>query len=292
MNCPICSAPAIKRGVFIRSSDRRHIQRFHCKKCNKSFSTQTLNFDYRLRKRSHNQLVFRLICSGLSQRRCALLLGLKQESIARRVRLFGNTSKMNLKAYRKNRSKIKIINIDEMETFEHTKCKPLTLPIAVEEKTRKIVALGVAPIAAKGRLAMVSRKKYGRRECRRSQVLDQVFTDLKDCCTEKTKFKSDESIHYPKRIKKFFHSAPHTVFKGLRGCVTGQGELKSARFDPLFTLNHTYAMFRDNLNTLARRTWCTCKKPKMLEHLLYMYSWFHNLYLDNPRRIILSKYMS
>ncbi len=290
MKCPICAGPSSKRGSYTRPSDRRIIKRFQCRSCNKSYSTQTLNFDYRLRKRQHNQLIFRLICSGQSQRRCALLLGLKQEAIARRIKLFGRLAKRNLENYRLSREKIKVINIDEMETFEHSKCKPLTLPIAVENRTRKIIAIGVAQIAAKGNLAKISKKKYGKRKCERTKVLDQVFMDLKTCCDHKTVFKSDQSPHYPKKIKHFFKGSVHHTYKGARGCVTGQGEMKSLSFDPLFALNHTYAMVRDNLKTLSRRTWCTCKKPRMLEHLLYLYSWFHNLYLDYPKKIILCRY--
>ena len=60
----------------------------------------------------------------------------------------------------------------------------------------------------------------------------------------------------------------------------GLGELKKTRFDPIFTLNHTYAMVRDNLKTLSRRTWATAKKKERLLLLLNMYAWFHNLWLE------------
>jgi len=100
MKCPNCHKTSNKRGRYLRPSDQKIIQRFQCKNCKKSFSTQTTNFDYRLRKRKNNQMIFRLLCSGQSQRRCALLLGVKQETIARRVRLFGRIAKKNLENYR------------------------------------------------------------------------------------------------------------------------------------------------------------------------------------------------
>ena len=55
------------------------------------------------------------------------------------------------------------IVFDEMETFEHTKLKPLTIPMAVEQGTRRILAVDVGKIAAKGHLAEISLKKYGPR---------------------------------------------------------------------------------------------------------------------------------
>ena len=42
--------------------------------------------------------------------------------------------------------------------------------------------------------------------------------------------------------------------------MTGQGELRDKRFDPMFALNHTCAMLRANINRLFRRTWCTSKR--------------------------------
>ena len=65
--------------------------------------------------------------------------------------------------------------------------------------------------------------------------------------------------------------------------MVGLGELKKTAFDPIFTLNHTYAMFRDNLKTLSRRTWATAKRKDRLFFLLNIYAWFHNLWLDRDQ---------
>jgi hypothetical protein len=58
--------------------------------------------------------------------------------------------------------------------------------------------------------------------------------------------------------------------------LTGQGELKVGGFDPIFSLNHTCAMLRANINRLFRKTWCTTKKMEMLEHHLAIYALYHN----------------
>ena len=287
MTCPTCQSRATKRGSYVRESDKKSVQRYYCSVCSKGFSDQTFRIDYRHRKRRCNQVIFRLLCSGLSQRRCALILGVKPEAIARRVKRFGMVAERNLSIYRQTREKVKTVLIDELETFEHSKCKPLTVPIAIEDKSRKILALDVGSIAAKGHLAKVSVKKYGRRTCQRNKVLNKVFEDIKQCCVKNPLIKSDESVHYPLKIKSHFRQGSHVTTKGRRGCVVGQGELKGGGFDPLFCLNHSYAMFRDNIKTLSRRTWCTVKRPDLLRKLLFMYAWFHNLYLDKPKNIVL-----
>ena len=92
-----------------------------------------------------------------------------------------------------------------------------------------------------------------------------------------------QSPFYPKLIREHFPEATHKTCKGSRGAVVGLGELKKVAFDPVFSLNHTYAMFRDNLKTLNRRTWATAKRKDRLFLLLNIYGWFHNLWLDRKK---------
>ncbi len=54
------------------------------------------------------------------------------------------------------------------------------------------------------------------------------------------------------------------------------GELKKVGFDPIFSLNHTYAMFRAHLSRLIRKTWNTTKKPDRLADHLAIYALIHN----------------
>ena len=283
--CPSCKdlKPLMKNGSYVRSSDQKKLVRYKCSNCKRTFSETMFSIDYRLRKRALNQTTFRTLCSGVSQRRCAFLVGIKPIGIARRVVRFGACAAFNLEVYRNSRPTTSVIQMDEMETFEHTKCKPLTIPIAVEEGTRKILSLRVGSIAAKGKLAAISVAKYGKRKCQRKQCLKAVLEDLKSCFLSAGTIKSDESNHYIRPFKEHFPEAKHLRYKGKRGCVTGQGELKAGGFDPIFTLNHSYAMFRDNLKTLTRKTWCTTKRPDRLQCLMYLYAWFHNMWLERKK---------
>ena len=96
--------------------------------------------------------------------------------------------------------------------------------------------------------------------------------------------KSDECPRYPKPVRQHLPGAVHVTFKGRRGCAFGQGELKAGGFDPLFSLNHSCAMFRDNLKRLTRRTWCTTKRPDRLQCLVNIYICAHNAMIDAKSR--------
>jgi len=285
-SCPHCESQHVtKKSFFKRAIDGKKIRRFLCRRCFKSFSEQTKSPSFRLRRSDINDLCVKLLCQGMSQRAVARTLEVKQGTVALRVERFGAAAEKRLDEARQATEKLDEVMIDEMETFEHTKCKPLTMPIAIDPKSRKVLALEVGKIAAKGKLAAISRKKYGKRPCERSGVLDDIFEKMEECCKPNVKVKSDKSPHYPSRVARHFPNGSHETTKGRRGCIVGQGELKAGGFDPLFSLNHSYAMFRCNLKRLTRRTWCTTKVPEKLRFLMHLYAWFHNWRIDHQAKL-------
>ena len=291
MQCPKCQQDdhIVKNGTYLRKSDKKRIQSFLCKACNKRFSTQTFQIDYRHRKRHINQQTFKLLCQGVSQRSCAFLLGVRPKAIAIRIKRFGAICKENLEDDRKSRSKVTHAQLDELETFETCKYRPLTVPVVVEAKSRKILSLAVGQIAAKGHLAQKGRLKDGYRKCERHECLSKVLSDLKQVADKDVLISSDDSTHYPKVIKSKLPEAKHERHLSQRSRLAGLGELKKGGFDPIFSINHTLAKMRDCIKRLSRRTWATTKKASELENLLFMYAWFHNLRLDGAKGVCLKR---
>jgi len=282
--CPFCKNPSdhIKKlGSFTRKTGpSTSIKRYLCRSCGKSFSDQTHTLTYRERKPHLTQKVMRLLMEGSSQRGCARLLGVKQQTVANKMIRLGIRAKTHLDSSTPldpEKLEQPTVIFDEMETFEHSKCKPLSIVVVVEDKTRKIIAAEVAPMAAKGKLAAISRKKYGRRKSGRKAALSRALQEVRLKYPGLNTLKSDQCPLYPDAIKKVFPGdISHIAFKGRRGCVVGQGELKRGGFDPLFALNHTCAMFRDRIKRLSRRTCCTTKKQERLQMLVHLYAWWHN----------------
>jgi hypothetical protein len=176
----------------------------------------------------------------------------------------------------RSRPKAQQVQFDDLVTLEHTKCKPLSISLAVDAPTRRILGFQVSRIPASGPLADLARRKYGLRPNERPQGLRTLFAHLRGVVDGEASFRSDEDPLYPGVVQSRFPGASHQRHPGGRGCVTGQGELKKLGFDPLFALNHTCAMLRANINRLFRRTWCTTKKKEGLEQHLAVYMDFHN----------------
>ncbi|MFP5519298.1 MAG: transposase [Bdellovibrionia bacterium] len=199
------------------------------------------------------------------------------KTVVRKFLFLSSWAEVYFKRHRDLFPPSKEVEFDDLETFEHSKLKPLSVAMMIETKTRRILGFNVAQMSAKGLLAPLAKKKYGTRKDLRNEEREKLFKELKPYIAEEAKIKSDESPHYPMHIKKYFPKSTHWTTKGRRGCVVGQGELKSGGFDPLFTLNHTFAMFRANINRLFRRTWNTTKKPDRLKKHIWLYVLYHNL---------------
>jgi hypothetical protein len=245
-----------------------------------SFSTATLSPCYRQKKRKLNGPIRKLLVSGVSQRRIAKLLNISRSTVVRKFRFLAQQAKLDqqrfLAALRRGKKPISRVFFDEMESFEHSKCLPVSIPLVVDPENRRILGFRVCSMPAKGLLADISRKKYGPRKEERPQAAHDLWTELKPYLVEKPVIVTDENPRYPSWIRPHFPEAVHETHKGRRGCVVGQGELKRGGFDPLFELNHTAAMLRANINRLFRRTWCTTKLKERLEDHIALYTQYHN----------------
>jgi transposase-like protein len=273
----------IRNGNYFRHSDSKKIEKFYCKACEVYLSRESFKTTYRQKKRRVNSKLNALLCSGVSQRRAAFILGINRKTVASRLKFLGNEARATQAKFleRYADQKLNFVQWDDLETAEHSKCKPLSVALAVEPKTRKILGFQVSQMPAKGHLAKLAFRKYGYRRDERARGWSDLFLSLTKIVNPEATFLSDENPHYPKAMKRHFPDSIHQTVKGRRGCIAGQGELKKIGFDPLFDLNHTCAMYRANINRLFRRTWCMTKKRDALADHLAMYVAFHNLRLTD-----------
>jgi hypothetical protein len=210
-------------------------------------------------------------------RRFAKVYNVSRTTVKRKLDFLADQARANQQKWLSERkTKFQNVQFDDLETFEQTKCKPITVTLFVESKTRKIIDFSVARIGAKGHLAKASRAKYGKRKNDSLKQREKLFSRLVPYIDEKAKISSDESVFYPRLVRKHFPEAEFRRFKGAKGSSTGQGELKKQGFDPLYSVNHTFAMMRYGMSRLVRRTWCTTKCIQALDNHIALYVDFHN----------------
>ncbi len=276
-------------GFYRRRCDSKLVQRFRCMVCGKTFSNQTFNPNFGQHKPRINNMVRMALCSKTSHRRIAKNLHLNRKTVVRKFIYLAGVARLNQQHRLAKLSGVDLIQIDEMETFEHSKCKPLSVALAVVPGSRIILGARASEMPAKGPLAAISRKKYGLRRDDRQREFQEVLKTLKPATVDDCWLVSDKKSVYPKWIRQVLPDSTHFKVKGRRGCAAGYGEMKKIGFDPLFFLNQTAATVRDNLARMLRRTWCGTKRLACLQDALDLHTDFHNEMMELDQTIPLDR---
>lgn len=268
----------VKDGFYYRREDARKIQRYKCKICQTKYSKATFTLEKNQKKRRINLLVRNMLSVGVSQRNCANVLKVARKTIERKFIYLSKKAKKNQKKILDNfkENPLQNIQFDDLISSIHTKLKPISISVVVCPKSFVILGASVAEIPAFGKLAQISRRKYGNRKNMHTKSLDDLLFSLKSVIANDAVFKTDEHKRYGELIKKNFPHSRHLAYPGQRAVVVGMGELKTKRFDPIFAINHTLAQFRYGMNRFIRRTWCTSKKLENVQHHLNIYMHYHN----------------
>jgi hypothetical protein len=217
-------------------------------------------------------------------RQIAREFSINRKTVRRRFLWLAEQARLNQSVRLKSLQNIDFIQIDEMETHEHTKCKPLSIAVAVAPGSRLILGAIASMMPANGPLAEISRKKYGPRPDHRRRAFQDLLRTIKPNLCEEVWIFSDKKSTYPRWIREILPGSVHFRAKGRRGCIVGYGEMKKTGFDPLFWLNHNAAMIRDALARMLRRTWCNTKQLYFLQQALDIQINYHNEMMDRLGR--------
>src|SRR3989344_7648399 len=148
-----CACPdfIIRDGTFLRREDSKTIQRFRCKICGTRFSSATFTATFREKKRRVNSPLLKLLASGVSLRRSALILGVHRRTVERKLPFLAKRCRILNQTYlKKFKGRIHNIQIDDLITKENSKLKPLSVSIAVDSDRRLIIGMEVSQIPAFG----------------------------------------------------------------------------------------------------------------------------------------------
>jgi hypothetical protein len=278
-NCDRCGRPGARNSFYVRNCDRVKITQYRCLSCKRTWTEGTNTLEKRQRLRSINEKLGPILVSCVSMRRAAKLLGINRKTVARRIPYLAAKARLAQSAPPAESPSCPEIFLDELITFEHTRCKPLAVCMAVS-KERKILAFSVSSMPPIGKhLRRISLKKYGKRPNHRRKGLASCLEAVAPYVGPTTRFISDEEPSYRQLLLRHYPGLEHQQHPSKRAVIAGQGELKDHSYDPLFAINHTFAMLRANLARLVRRTWVTTKKTSRLEEFIQIYAGFHNLEL-------------
>ena len=238
-----------------------------------------LSICFRQKKRHLNGEIWRRCSSSDPQRRIARDLNISRTTVAKKFKWLGKLKKQSHKQFLEALGEVHEIYFDDLKTYIHTPCRPVSISFAVT-KDRKILGFSIARcIPNSQRLIDVHKKKYGPLVDETSDSFRNLLEQVKPYVAQGAVLITDEHPVYPGHIAEIYPCHPHKRHKSKRESIAGQGELKEKGKDPLFPINHTFAMIRAHVARLVRKTWCTSKTIEGLTNHLNLYIHYHNTVL-------------
>lgn len=276
-NCEFHNKPKTrfyrKKGYFTLKHNQQKVPCYQCRSCNKRFSSRTFYTTYRQNKPHLNEPIFRLYCSATTQRRIAKLLKINRKTVVRKFLFLAQQAELEHKRRLHERCfNVSHVQFDEMLSFEHTRLKPVSIALAVEKETFRIVDIQVAQSHYQGRLSAIALAKYGPREDKSGEARRKVFNSIRSQMRGSCYITTDEKVIYRLEIEKQLPEAKLLQVKNRGGrlkrllCARRRNEK-----DSLFELNLMAARIRHDLSRMMRKSWVTTKLIDRLQKHLYLF---------------------
>jgi hypothetical protein len=252
------------------------VQRYRCTTCRCSFSRQTFRHDYRDRRPETNVRLFFLMTSGVGFRQAGRLLDLdvravqqKQQKLARTLGFLHGNLCQSLPGDH-------TWLLDEEETYECASIRPLTMPVLIERQNWFVVATAVGSIRRLAPAGTARRRRQDREEQQNGPRPDQSSECVRAVLEDLVRKVPQGNVTLHTDQKASYATLAAGVFGERLTHVTTAGTRIRDTHNPLFPINTTLAMTRDNCGRLRRRSWLVTKKAERLQEHLFVFTAYRN----------------
>ena len=297
-----------RRGFYFPACRQEGVPRFRCKTCRRGFSRQTFRYDYRDRRPHDNAILFSLLTGGMGLRQAGRVLVMDVRAVQQKARkmaamcsqLHENlcprlpANRLHLRVLCVGRPQHprgvllrpehhpfpqlppeKTYVLDEEETYEGASIRPLTMPVLIEKETWFVVATAVGTIRRLAPVGSARRVRQDRDE-RRGIRPDQSRQCVLEMMTSFARKVPDGNVLLLTDQKASYTKIAYEVFGERVVHKTTAGTLARDTHNPLFPINTTLAMTRDNCGRLRRRSWLVTKKAEGLRNHLHLFTAYRN----------------
>ena len=278
--CPMFAAPTgrfFKRnGSYEPKCRRSPVPRFRCKSCGRGFSRQTFRHDYCDHRPELNEPLFQLLTSGVGLRQVSRLLRCGVRCPQQKLAKMGLTLAQLRDNLCPRLAGGRAFVMDEEETYEAASIRPLTMPVVIDRETWFLVAEDVGSIRRLARPGTRRRAaqdteetKRGRRADESRACTERVLRALAGKCPEgRVLLQTDMKSSYATLARRIFGAR-------LVHETTSSRRVRD-KHNPLFPINVTLAMTRDNCGRLRRRSWLVTKQAERLRNHLQLFAVYRN----------------
>ena len=265
-SCQYCRSKDLKKKGIMKTK-RGKTQRYQCKSCLKTFTKRTGSLNYRHRKQHLRKKITQMYCERMSLRGIARTLKIDRKTV---VRYFKESAS---EATTKNRKRLhekglvtRFIQFDQLETYEHTKRKPVGIQVSIRWKTGEIISAkaGYIPIRA-----LAVSKAYSsdwNSKVTNNHTFDMLW-ESKKALNEKGTLVSCDTERSQVNLLKELYTEPYLTLS------PSSSENKK--------IDRVFRKMRQDISRLGRKTLSTTKKLKRLQKHLDLYIHYNNNYRLN-----------
>lgn len=252
------------------------VPRFLCKGCGRSFSRQTFRIDYRDRRPDCNVPLLRYLTSGVGLRQAGRNLDLSVHAVQRKFRKLARQLRLLNRNLLTRLPGRRTFLFDEIESYEQRAINPVTVPVLIDQDSMLVVDVRTAPIRRVARRGSRAHRRLQRHEQHHGRR-----RDLGRRCVERSLGRFQRLLDGQPAVlvtdqKALYASVCRRRFGPQCEHHRFPGRAPRTVFNPLFRINLTDAMLRDNNGRLRRRTWLVSKTAWCLALQLAVFQAYRN----------------
>ena len=267
----------VRNGTYRARCRSRRIQRYRCRGCSRTFSSQTFRADRYDKKPHLNERVLRLLVSGVGFRQGSRMTGLTRRNYTRKARKIARTAAAldrNLQLQARRRAKrfgarhLAELQMDELHSYEECRStRPVVIANVIETGSRFQIASRVASILPSGtmtprRLAQIARDeaRFGKRVDESPSACIRAFRAAGRLFPNASAIRidTDERAQYPRYIRA---GMPDRLVVH----STTPGSAPRGFGTPLHPINLVEAIARDHMGRIRRESWLVTKRRRYLQ---------------------------
>lgn len=283
----------VRIGYYINRSDGR-VQRFRCRHCGRSFSTQTFSVEYATHRRVDLKRLVWSLCSASGIRDVAREFGVSEKVILNRVsRLARQAMGLHCRLARHFALSEELV-ADGFESFVGSQYWPNAFTLLVGSDSQYLYSVDYAQLRRKGRMTDAQRR-------RRDALNRQVPVAQGQVERSFTRIVSEMGIRWARSPRKATLTLSTDRHRSYYRVITGDGELRAAttagtfvhrridsrrprtRNNPLFAVNYFDRELRKDMACHARETVQWSRDVNNAMDRMWLYGVWHNCF--KPHRI-------
>jgi len=252
------------------------VPRFRCRACQRTFSRQTFRHDYRDKRPRCNASLFWSLVGSSGLRQAGRELGLGVGAVQRKFRKIARTCRWLHRNLCTALPRGRTFVLDEEETYEKASIRPLTMPVVIERETYFVVATMAGPIRRLAAPGTARRFWQERDESRRGPRRDRSRACVRATLRALGGRLRGGGLTLLSDEKASYRTLGAEVFGEAVDHVTTSSRMVRNEFNPLFPINLTLAMTRDNCGRLRRDSWLVTEKRRCLQLHLHVFTAYRN----------------